>query len=66
MIEEGEKAPDFTLDDQNGEPLSLADLRGERVARAKEVLISIGMYPLHLKKEIDAHIADRFLEAVWR
>ena len=31
MIEEGEKAPDFTLDDQNGEPLSLADLRGERV-----------------------------------
>ena len=24
------------------------------------------MYPLHLKKEIDAHIADRFLEAVWR
>ena len=38
----------------------------ERVARAKEVLTSIGMYPLHLKKEIDAHIADRFLEAVWR
>jgi len=31
VIEEGEKAPDFTLDDQNGEPLSLADLRGERV-----------------------------------
>ena len=24
------------------------------------------MYPLHLKKEIDAHVADRFLEAVWR
>ena len=24
------------------------------------------MFPLHVRKEIDAHIADRFLEAVWR
>ena len=39
---------------------------GALVARAKEVLTGIGCYPLHLKKEIDAHIADRFLEAVWR
>ena len=36
------------------------------VERSKEVISSIGMYPLHLKKEIDAHVADRFLEAVWR
>ncbi len=36
------------------------------VDRAKEVLSSIGMKPLHVRKEIDAHIADRFLEAVWR
>ncbi len=36
------------------------------VDRAKEILTAIGMYPLHLRKEIDAHIADRFLEAVWR
>ncbi|SLN23333.1 carnitine 3-dehydrogenase [Pseudooctadecabacter jejudonensis] len=36
------------------------------VAWAQKVLESIGMYPLHVKKEIDAHIADRFLEAVWR
>lgn len=36
------------------------------IAAAKEVISGIGMYPLHLKKEIDAHIADRFLEAVWR
>jgi carnitine 3-dehydrogenase len=36
------------------------------VARAKEVLTSLGHYPLHVRKEIDAHIADRFLEAVWR
>ena len=36
------------------------------VAKAKEVLTSVGLYPLHVRKEIDAHIADRFLEAVWR
>jgi len=36
------------------------------VARAKDILTSIGMHPLHVRAEIDAHIADRFLEAVWR
>ncbi|MDF3413125.1 carnitine 3-dehydrogenase [Sulfitobacter sp. M57] len=36
------------------------------VEQAKAVLASLGMHPLHLKKEIDAHVADRFLEAVWR
>lgn len=36
------------------------------VEKAKDVLQTIGMFPLHLKKEIDAHVADRFLEAVWR
>jgi len=36
------------------------------IARAKEILSGIGCHPLHLRKEIDAHIADRFLEAVWR
>lgn len=36
------------------------------VAVAKAHLTSLGLYPLHVKKEIDAHIADRFLEAVWR
>ena len=38
----------------------------ELIQRAKDVLTSIGMYPLHIKAEIDAHIADRLLEAVWR
>ncbi|WP_298296854.1 carnitine 3-dehydrogenase [uncultured Litoreibacter sp.] len=33
---------------------------------AKAILTGIGMFPLHVRKEIDAHIADRFLEAVWR
>lgn len=36
------------------------------VDRAKDILTQIGMYPLHVRAEIDAHIADRFLEAVWR
>ncbi|MEH6773235.1 MAG: carnitine 3-dehydrogenase [Cereibacter changlensis] len=38
----------------------------EAIERAKEILREIGMFPLHVRKEIDAHIADRFLEAVWR
>jgi carnitine 3-dehydrogenase len=36
------------------------------VQKAKEILTSLGMHPLHVRAEIDAHIADRFLEAVWR
>ncbi|MFK7764820.1 MAG: carnitine 3-dehydrogenase [Roseobacter sp.] len=43
-------------------PVTDADI----LARAKSTLVVLGMYPLHLKKEIDAHVADRFLEAVWR
>lgn len=38
----------------------------EAVEKAKEILTSLGLFPLHVRKEIDAHIADRFLEAVWR
>ncbi|MEM5472063.1 carnitine 3-dehydrogenase [Hoeflea sp. AS60] len=38
----------------------------ETAERAKQVLEDIGMKPLIVRKEIDAHIADRFLEAVWR
>ena len=37
-----------------------------KIEAAKEILREIGMFPLHIRKEIDAHIADRFLEAVWR
>jgi carnitine 3-dehydrogenase len=36
------------------------------IDRAKAILREIGMFPLHVRKEIDAHVADRFLEAVWR
>lgn len=34
--------------------------------RAQEILESVGMKPLHVRAEMPAHIADRFLEAVWR
>ncbi|MEM7496557.1 MAG: carnitine 3-dehydrogenase [Pseudomonadota bacterium] len=33
---------------------------------AEAMLRSLGMAPLRVRAEIDAHIADRFLEAVWR
>lgn len=36
------------------------------IAGALLTLRSIGMMPLRLRREMDAHVADRFLEAVWR
>jgi carnitine 3-dehydrogenase len=36
------------------------------VAQATAFLSAVGMKPLLVRKEIDAHIADRLLEAVWR
>ena len=34
--------------------------------KAMGLLRSVGLEPVHIKKEIDAHVADRLLEAVWR
>ena len=42
------------------------DNSGSAIEATKAVMQSIGMHPLQVRKEIDAHIADRFLEAVWR
>jgi carnitine 3-dehydrogenase len=36
------------------------------IDRAKAIYTSLGMKPLHVRVEIDAFIADRLLEAVWR
>ncbi|MEP1200718.1 carnitine 3-dehydrogenase [Tateyamaria sp.] len=36
------------------------------VEKAEGILRGLGHFPLRVRKEIDAHIADRFLEAVWR
>ena len=38
----------------------------ETIERAKQIYQSLGMRPLHVRKEIEAFIADRLLEAVWR
>lgn len=39
---------------------------GDAAARADEILASVGMKPVSIAQEIDAHIGDRLLEAVWR
>jgi carnitine 3-dehydrogenase len=48
--------------------LPLVELVGDAAtcAQASDLLREVGMYPLTVRKEIDAHIADRLLEAVWR
>ncbi|WP_245943070.1 carnitine 3-dehydrogenase [Rhodovulum viride] len=42
------------------------DTPGWALDRAHEVLRGIGMMPLPVRREIDGHIADRLMEAVWR
>ncbi len=48
--------------------IPLVELVGptQTVEKAQQILSKLGNYPLHVRKEIDAHIADRLLEAVWR
>jgi carnitine 3-dehydrogenase len=36
------------------------------IDRASKIYSAIGMRPLHIKKEIEAFVADRLMEAVWR
>ena len=42
------------------------DANADMLSHVEDTLRGVGMFPLMVKKEIDAHIADRFLEAVWR
>ena len=48
--------------------IPLVELVGypQTTQRATLILTQLGMHPLTVRKEIDAHIADRLLEAVWR
>jgi thioredoxin-dependent peroxiredoxin len=48
VLELGDKAPDFTLPDQNGDPVKLSDLKGQTVVlyfypRADTVINSVGL-----------------------
>lgn len=36
------------------------------IEETSKIFTNIGMFPLHIKKEIPAFIADRLLESVWR
>ncbi|WP_346839242.1 L-carnitine dehydrogenase [Microbulbifer sp. SAOS-129_SWC] len=38
----------------------------ETIERATAFFKEIGMHPLHVRNEIDGHLSDRLLEAVWR
>ena len=40
--------------------------RPEVVDRAMSLLEALGMKPVRIRREIDAHVADRLLEAMWR
>ena len=48
--------------------LPLVELVGDpqTIEHAAMVLSQLGMHPLRVRKELEAHIADRLLEAVWR
>jgi len=40
--------------------------QADSVERAKSFYASLGMKPIHVRKEIEAFVADRLLEAIWR
>ena len=74
-LQEGAKHPERILVTHPFNPVYLLPVievvpspanSAKAVTQTKEVLTSLGLHPLHVRAEIDAHIADRFLEAVWR
>tara|TARA_B110000977_G_scaffold28494_1_gene36695 strand:+ start:395 stop:1822 length:1428 start_codon:yes stop_codon:yes gene_type:complete len=70
-LQEGSKRPKQIIVAHPFNPVYLLPLvelvgDGNTVEHAKTILSNLGMFPLHVRKEIDAHIADRLLEAVWR
>ena len=48
--------------------IPLVELVGhsKTIEKAAKILKQLGMHPLAIRKEIEAHIADRLLEAMWR
>lgn len=71
QLQEGSRRPNQIIVAHPFNPvylLPVVELVGEldTVQRASSIVSAIGMKPLHVRREIDAHIADRLLEAVWR
>jgi len=75
QLQQGLKHPDRLLVAHPFNPvylLPLVELVGgkqtstQTIETAKLFYKNLGMRPLHVKKEIEAFIADRLLEAVWR
>ncbi len=74
-LQEGAKNPERILVAHPFNPVYLLPLvevvagpatTGETNKQACDTLASIGMKPLIVRKEIDAHLADRLMESVWR
>lgn len=70
-LREGAKHPDRILVAHPFNPVYLLPVveivgGGEAANRACTLLTSVGMKPVQIAREIDAHIGDRLLEAVWR
>ncbi len=74
-LQEGSPAPQNIIVAHPFNPvylLPLSEVSGspantpETVERTAQIMRDIGMYPLVIRKEIDAFIGNRFLEAVWR
>jgi carnitine 3-dehydrogenase len=42
------------------------DTKADVLERSMDILRSVSMHPVHIRAEIDAHVADRLLEALWR
>jgi carnitine 3-dehydrogenase len=75
VLQEGLKHPERLLVAHPFNPvylLPLVELVGGKdtapasISRAAEIYSYVRMRPLHIKKEIEAFVADRLLEAVWR
>ena len=70
-LQDGLKTPERVIVAHPFNPvylIPLVELVGntETIVKAQKTLKTLGCYPLHVRQEIDAHIADRLLEAVWR
>jgi carnitine 3-dehydrogenase len=48
------------------ELVAIGDGRQDSLKRSEQILKSIGLQPVVVRTEIEGHIADRLLEAVWR